>query len=244
MDPGIKFEPLGKGIGVAVSKEHTFGTDAILLANFCAAKNGDDMVDLGTGCGIIPFIVMRDKKLKSCVGVDISERAVELASIGAKKNGFDSFKAICADITDLKGKISFGNHTLVTFNPPYKAAGAGIKSKNPTVRAARHEISGDMEAFVKTAARLLQTSGRLVMCQRPERAAELITLMSNSGIEPKRMRAVAKCVGERPWLVMVEGRRCAAVGLTIEPTLYIQDGEGNYSKEMIDIYGDYKQEYL
>lgn len=244
MDQSIKLEPLGNGVQVAVSPRHTFGTDAILLANFCRAKQGDDMVDLGTGCGIIPFVVMRDKKLKTCCGVDISKEAVDLATLGAEKNGFNNFKAVCADICDLKGKIAFGIHTIVTFNPPYKAKDAGIKSKDPTVRTARHETAGDMETYVQVAAKLLQTGGRLVMCQRPERAAELITLMSRCGVEPKRLRMVAKCVGEAPWLVLVEGKRCANVGLIIEPTLYVQDKHGNYTKEMLDIYGIYKQEYL
>ena len=244
MDESIKFEPLGNGKVAAVSKEHTFGTDAVLLANFCRAKAGDKMVDLGTGCGIIPFLVMRDKSLKSCVGVDISESAVKLANIGARENGYKNFCAVCSDISDLKGKVAFGCHTLATFNPPYKAAGAGIESKDPAIRTARHETAGDMESHISVAARLLQTGGRLCMCQRPERAAELISLMSRYGVEPKRMRLVAKSVGEKPWLVLIEGKRCANTGLIIEPTLYVYDKENSYTKEMIDIYGSYKAEHL
>ncbi|MBR3144767.1 MAG: methyltransferase [Clostridia bacterium] len=244
MDESIKFEPLGNGVKVAVSKHHTFGTDAILLANFSNAKNGDSLIDLGTGCGIIPFVIMRDKKLKSAVGVDISKEAVDLANIGARENGFENFSAICSDINDLKGKVGFGSNTLVTFNPPYKAKDAGLESRDITVRTARHETAGNMASFVEVAAKLLQTGGRLCMCQRPERAAELITLMAKNKVEPKRMRLVSKKVGERPWLVLLEGKRSAKTGLVIEPTLYLYDNKGDYTEDMLNIYGIYKEQFL
>lgn len=82
------------------------------------------------------------------------------------------------------------------------------------------------------------------MCHRPERLAELMDLMREYKVEPKRLRMVAKCVGEKPWLVLVEGRRCGNTGLVIEPTLYVEDGQGNFTEEMIEIYGSYKEAYI
>lgn len=82
------------------------------------------------------------------------------------------------------------------------------------------------------------------MCQRPERLAEMMSLMRKYKVEPKRLRLVCKCVGASPWLVMVEGRRCGNTALAIEPTLYVENGNGNFSDEMIQIYGSYKEAYL
>ena len=82
------------------------------------------------------------------------------------------------------------------------------------------------------------------MCQRPERLAEMMDLMRKYKVEPKRLRLVCKCVGHSPWLVLLEGRRCGAPALTIEPTLYIENGQGDFSQEMINIYGSYKEAYL
>jgi tRNA1(Val) A37 N6-methylase TrmN6 len=44
--------------------------------------------------------------------------------------------------------------------------------------------------------------------------------------------------------VLVEGRRCGNTALSIEPTLYVEDGNGNFSDEMIQIYGSYKEAYI
>ena len=81
------------------------------------------------------------------------------------------------------------------------------------------------------------------MCHRPERLSELMSIMTSCKVEPKRLRLVCQRRGEEPWLVLVEGKRCGNTGLRIEPTLYVEEN-GNFSKEMIEIYGAYKEAYL
>lgn len=244
MDPKlIKREPIGNGFHVNVTKHHTFGTDAILLSYFAAARRDDRLVDLGTGCGIIPFLMLRNKSLKRAVGVDISHEAIELAALTADELSLDNFTAVESNLNDLKGKVDFGCHTLITCNPPYKAPGAGLKNPDSVEATARHEIECTLEDIISVSARLLQTAGRLCMCHRPERLSELMCLMTKYKLEPKRLRLVCQRKGEEPWLVLVEGKKCAHTGLRISPTLYVEEN-GELSAEMIDIYGSYKEEYL
>ncbi|MBO5021317.1 MAG: methyltransferase, partial [Clostridia bacterium] len=77
-----------------------------------------------------------------------------------------------------------------------------------------------------------------------ERMAELLSLMRQYKVEPKRLRLVCQRAGEEPWLILVEGKRCANTGLRISPTLYVEDENGDFSQEMIDIYASYKKEHL
>ncbi len=243
MEQNLKKEPLGKDYFVYVSPHHTFGTDAVLLSNFANAKQKDKLVDLGTGCGIIPLLMLRENKPKEAIGVDISEEAIALLNKTIKELNISNFKAINSDLNDLKGKVEFGCHTLITCNPPYKANGAGLKNPDAVEMVARHEVACTLEDIISVSSKLLQTSGRLCMCHRPERLSELMSLMSKYKIEPKRLRLVCQRKGEEPWLVLVEGKRCANVGLRIEPTLYVEEN-GNFSSEMIKIYGAYKEAYL
>ena len=244
MDQSIKREPIGEGKFIYVSPHHTFGTDAVLLSNFANAKRNDKLVDLGTGCGIIAFLTLRDGNCQSAYGVDISAEAIELAKKTKQEFRFDNFTSVLSDLKDLKGKVPFGSNTLVTCNPPYKAPQAGLKNPDSVKSVARHEVECTLEDIIAVSAKLLQTGGRLCMCQRPERLAEMMDLMRKYKVEPKRLRLVCKCVGQSPWLVLLEGRRSAKTALTIEPTLYIEDGNGNFSDEMINIYGSYKEAYL
>lgn len=239
----IRKEPLGNGFSVYVSENHTFGTDAVLLADFAAAKKTDHMVDLGTGCGIIPLLMLRDGKLQTAYGVEISEEAAALARRSSEENNTGNFSVLCSDLKELKGKIPFGAHTLVTCNPPYKAPKAGLESADERQRVARHEIACTLRDIMATASKLLQTAGRFCVCHRPERLAELLDLMREYGLEPKRMRLVCQRTGEEPWLVLVEGKKCAHTGMRIAPTLYVEEN-GKFSPEMIRIYGAYKEAYL
>ena len=243
MEPSIKKEPLGKGYFVCVSRHHTFGTDAVVLSHFANPKKKDKLVDLGTGCGIIPLLMLRDGKLERAVGVDISGEATTLAQQTINELEIPNFSAINCDLKELKGKVDFGSHTLVTCNPPYKAPNAGLKNPDSVEMVARHEVACTLEDIVAVAAKLLQTNGRLCMCHRPERLAELISLMSKYKLEPKRLRLVAQRKGEEPWLVLLEGRRCGNIGMRIEPTLYVEEN-GEFSPEMLEIYGPYKEAYL
>lgn len=243
MDQKLRKEPLGKGFFVYVTDHHTFGTDAVLLSNFASAKQKDRMVDLGTGCGIIPLLMLREGNLNFATGVDISDEATVIATKTVADQNIENFKIVNSNLTDLKGKVEFGYHTLVTCNPPYKSPNGGLKNPDRVLQVARHETECTLEDIVSVGAKLLQTGGRLCMCHRPERLAELMSLMTKYKVEPKRLRLVCQRKGEEPWLVLVEGRRSGNIGLRIEPTLYVEE-DGGLSREMIEIYGAYKEAYL
>jgi len=236
-------EPLGNGFFINVTAHHTFGTDAILLANFSSPKKRDKLIDLGTGCGIIPLVILRNGFLSEAVGVDISHEAAEIAKKTVAELKLNNFQIIESDLKELSGKVEFGSFNLVTCNPPYKAPNAGLKNEDSVIMTARHETACTLEDIISVASKLLQFSGRLCMCHRPERLSELMCLMTKYGIEPKRLRLVCQRKGEEPWLVLVEGRRGGKTGLRISPTLYVEQ-DGKLSQEMIDIYGAYKEAYL
>ena len=240
----MKKEPLGKNVYVYVSKNHTFGTDAVLLADFATTKKVKTHVDLGTGCGIIPLLLLRDRMTASSIGVEISDEAVELAEKSAKEYAENSLTVLHLDLKDLKGKLPFGTFDLVTCNPPYKASGAGILSEGDRDIVARHETMCTLEDVIETGSKLLKSSGSLCICQRPERLSDIFCLMREYKVEPKRLRTVCKKSGEEPWLVLVEGKRDAKPSLRIMPTLFVYDEKGELSEEMIKIYGPYKEEHL
>ena len=206
MDESIReLSPIGNGVEIYVSRHHTFGTDAVILNHFAAAKPRDSVVDLGTGCGIIPFLMLRKGGPKSIVGVDISEEAIDLATLTKEKNGFNNFTPVLSDLNELRGKVEFGCHNLVTCNPPYKATDAGIKNPDSVLSVARHEVACTLEDIVSVSARLLQTGGRLCMCHRPERLVDALAIMRQYKLEPKIMRLISPCHGKEANLVLIYG---------------------------------------
>ncbi len=241
-----KSEPLGNGIRIITSKEHGFWTDTILLADFSSPKKNERACDLGTGCGAIPLIWSRDIKYRSVAAVEIQPEACDMALRSVKYNGLeDKISVINADLRELKGRLEFSSYDLVVCNPPYKAAGCGIVSESGSKKIARHEACCTVGDIAEAAAGLLNFSGKLCMCQRPERLSDVITEMRRFGIEPKRLRFVQQRMSKPPKLFLIEGRRGGRPnGLIVEPTLFIESEGGGFSDEMIKIYGAYKEEYL
>ena len=83
--------------------------------------------------------------------------------------------------------------------------------------------------------------GRLCMCNRPERLSDTIFAMKNNGIEPKRLRLVTKTPYTRPWLFLIEGRKGGKPFMNVDPLLIMYGEDGELSKEVTDIYGEYKE---
>ena len=243
---GERLEPLGGGVRVIVSDEHKFWTDTVLLADFASPKRNDNACDLGSGCGAIPLIWLRNHAPKSVTAVEIQENACNMLQRSVEFNGFaDRISILNSDLRELKGKLKLSSYDLVVCNPPYKASGAGIQSKNSSHIIARHESMCTMDDIASAAKSLLNFSGRLCMCQRPERLSDVISSMRAHNIEPKRLRFVQQRLGKAPKLFLIEGRRGGKPGgLIVEPVLLIEGENGDFSEEMIQIYGEYKEGYL
>lgn len=232
-------EYLGSGITAFVSQAHSFGTDAVLLADFANPSKKSVCCDLGSGCGIIPLLWCK-KETGKITAVEIQPLGTKQTEAAIEFNSLQNrLTAVNSDLKDLKGKVPFGFFDVVTMNPPYKASGAGIESSGNADKIARHETMCSLSDICESAKKLLNFGGRFCMCIRPERMAEMICEMHAAGIEPKRMKLVSKCPGKAPWLVLVEGRRGGKPGITVEPELFVHSADGSYSDEMKKIYGDY-----
>ena len=95
---------------------------------------------LGTGCGIIPMIMQRVKPPKVIFALDIQKKAVEQLKMSIEKSGVETIVPVNADLKELWEGAPLGKCSLVTCNPPYKAADSGIESELDAHRIARHEI--------------------------------------------------------------------------------------------------------
>lgn len=240
----IHLEPLGNGVKIYVSESYHFSTDTILLADFSKPKAYKKCADLGTGCGTIPLLWLKGDKSLKIDAVELQQNACKLAEKSVELNGFaDNMKIINADLRELNGILPLGCYDLVVCNPPYKLGGSGIKNPESAKLIARHESECTLDDICKTASKLLQFGGRFCVCQRPERLADVMEGMRRFDIEPKRLRLVQQRKSKTPKLFLLEGRRGGKRGyLDVMPTLFIEDESGNFSDEMMKIYGDYKSE--
>ena len=242
----IHLEPLGGGLKIYVSDSYHFSTDTILLANFSKPKGNKHCVDLGTGCGTIPLLWLRENPALHISAVEIQDNACRLLADSVRLNGLENhIQVVNADLKQLDGILPFGAYDLVACNPPYKLSGTGIQNPETAKQIARHETECTLDDICEAAARLLNFGGKFCVCQRPERLADVMESMRRFDLEPKRLRLVQQRQTKAPKLFLLEGRKGGKRGfMDVLPTLLIEDEHGGFSQEMIEIYGDYKSQFI
>ena len=238
---GEHIEDLGEGVGVVVSKQHTFGTDAMLLAHFANPKRNDIACDFGSGCGIIPFLWIRDGKCKEITAIEIQENGCNQMLRSKELNNTEKITILNRDLKEIND-LQSGSFDLVTMNPPYKIQNGGIKNDEEYATIARHETFCNMNDIAKSAARLLRFGGKFCICHRPERVFDAMYSMRENGIEPKTLRFVSKKGDTQPWLVLIEGKRGAKNGLKVEKNLVAYNDDGTLTDEMLEITEKYRKE--
>ena len=215
-----------------------FGVDAVLLANFANVKNNSRVIDMCTGTGIVPFILVGKTKASSITGLEVQEEMVEMANRSIKINELeDKMDFICGDLTNLQLLKSIKKADVVTVNPPYKLASSGIINPSDKNAIARHEILCTLEDVIVAARILLKDNGRFYMVHRPERLADIFCLMRKHRIEPKRVKMVHPNTTREPNIVLVEGQRDGGKFMRWEAPLYVYNDNGQYSDEIEKIYG-------
>lgn len=228
-----------KGLKIIQNKNgFCFGIDSVLLSDFAKnIKDGSNVLDLGTGTGIISILLCGKTKLKKITGVEIQKEVAQMAKRSGKLNSLeDKFKVINCDILDLN-KI-YGNQSfdVIVTNPPYKKKDTGIINENKMKYISRHELTANLEDFVKVSSTLLKDKGEFYMVNRPERLVDIISLMRNYKIEPKILRFVCSNINKSPNLILIKGIKNAKTFLKIEKNLYVYDEKSNYTDEILKIY--------
>ncbi|MEG1257068.1 tRNA1(Val) (adenine(37)-N6)-methyltransferase [Clostridium sp.] len=227
-----------KGIHIIQKKDgFRFGVDAVLLANFTKIKKNGTAIDLCSGTGIIPFIIKGKSQCGSIYGIEIQKEFAEMANRTSSYNGFqDEVKFIEADLKDISFLKSLDRVDVVTVNPPYKLHNSGIINEKDKNAIARHEVCCKLEDVIVAARMLLKDNGRFFMVHRPERIADILTLMRKYKIEPKRIRFVHPKPGKAPNILLVEGQRDGGAFLKIEDPLYVHMDDDSYSPEIQALY--------
>lgn len=219
-------------------KSFRFGVDAVLLSDFANVKCKFRVIDLCTGTGIVPFLILGKYNPKEIVGLEIQDDMVEMANRSTILNNVSNkIKFVLRDLKDIDFLKELGKFDVLTVNPPYKLNNAGIVNPSDKLAIARHEVMCDLEDVIKAARYLLKDNGRMYMVHRPERLADIITLMRKYKIEPKRVKMVHPNTKKAPNIVLVEGQRDGGRFLKWEAPLYVYNDEGGYSDEINKIYG-------
>ena len=171
-----------KNLKIIQNKEgFCFGMDSVLLSDFAKEmRHHAKVLDLGTGTGIISILLCGKTDLKKVIGVEIQKEVAEMASRSIQLNDLqDKFEIINENILNLNNIYKKQSFDVIVTNPPYKKKNTGMINEKEKKIISRHEITANLEDFIKISKDLLKDNGEFYMVHRPERLVDILKVEKN-----------------------------------------------------------------
>lgn len=209
-----------------------FSIDALLLARFALPANTASLrestvADLGTGCGVVALAMLLDTPQLCATGIDIDSVLTEAATANASRLGFsDRFTTHTVNLADIRKSLCAESAAIVVSNPPYRRVNQGRHAATALRTHALFETAGSLETFVNAAAYLVRNKGRFCCIYPAERLTQLITACTAARLEPKRLLMIHSKADREANLLLLETRKNANSGCTVDPPLILYTGEG------------------
>jgi tRNA1Val (adenine37-N6)-methyltransferase len=212
---------------------YRYSIDAVILASAVQPKPGETLVDLGTGCGIIPLILAFRHPGIRIWAVELQAPLAAVAEANIRENEMTSqVTVVRGDMRDIRPQRVGAPVDTVVSNPPYRRGRSGRVNPDEERALARHEIAVTLPDIVRVSRRLLKTGGRFVMIYTADRLADLLWHMRDERIEPKRLRSVHSHADKEAHWVLIEGTKDGGPGMVVSPPLIVYAGPGGYSAEV------------
>ena len=149
------------------------------------------------------------------------------------------YNIINDDIKNLSNLYESDSFDIITCNPPYFKydKNKSLINEDEEKAIARHEITLNLEKLFAIAKKLLKNNGVISIVHRPERFVEVVEEMKKNNIEPKKVQFVYPKKDMEANIMLIEGSKNGKPGLKILPPLYTHLENGDYTEEVLKIFG-------
>ncbi len=212
-----------------------FSIDSILLANFVTInKSSSHILDIGTGNAPIPL--MLTKRTNALIdGVEIQKESYLLALESVEYNTKqEQIKLYNEDINNFYLNMNNNYYDTIISNPPYFKSNMK-SSTNINKKIARTEETLTIKNIFVIAKKLLKNMGNIAIVIDTERLIEVINIMKENSIEPKRIQFVYPKSSKNSKIMLIEGTKNGNPGIKILNPIFIQDEKDDYTKEIKEI---------
>lgn len=210
------------------------GTDAILLGRWVEVRPEDVVLDIGTGCGLLP-LMLAQKGVGQVDAVDIDLASVKEATVNFKASQWrDQLKAYCTDIVDFQTEKQYD---LIVSNPPFFNRFSKCDSERKS--RARHNDAGlSYETLCKVVCRWLKPDGRFVVVLPADMSAEFLKVAGKLGLFLYKKLNIIPIMGKEPNRVNLELGFGKADEIQ-EASFVIRGADNRFTEQYKDFLKDY-----
>ena len=210
------------------------GTDGVLLGAWAKVDKSLNILDIGTGSGLIA-IMMAQRTAAKITGIDYDPDAAEQAKENAKNSPFSQqIEISCHDITTYKCSSLFDN---IVSNPPYFEE--DILPPNSTRANARHTNGLSLQCLVENAKRLMKRDALFQVILPFKACPRFISLCALSGLSLVHRTDICTKEGKpfkRSMLRFINNIKATCPETDI---LSLSDGKGGRSEQYKKLTEDY-----
>jgi len=204
------------------TKGYRFSVDPILLSQFVRIRRDERVIDLGTGCGILPLLLSQNTNAHSFVGVEIQKGLIECAEKNVALNHLeDRISILKQDFRELRRIFPPGSFDVAVSNPPYREYRTGRINPSTEKAIARHEVKGKLKDLISVVSYLVPPKGRCYLIFPAPRTVDLFVGLRNGKLEPKRIKFVHPRIEEEAKFILAESVKTSGVELKIVSPLIL-----------------------
>jgi tRNA1Val (adenine37-N6)-methyltransferase len=217
---------------------YRYSIEPFLLANFVPLLPGQSVLDIGTGCGIIPLLMVQREPALKVTAIEIQDSTQAQKNI--HHNGMDAqITLIHGDFLEEAEHMATESFDHIVSNPPYRKVQTGRINPDSGKALARHELALNMSSLLDKSERLLKKGGQISLAYPPERMPEVLRELENRSLYPSSARFVHGTTLALAKIVLVSARKGKKSDFSVAAPLTVYNGDGTYSKEMEEIYASF-----
>lgn len=192
-------------------------TDTMVLGEFIEIKKTDLVIDIGTNTGALMLYASMHNP-KKIVGIDINDKALELAKQNMELNNVDNYELIHVDGNNFR---YHEEADVIIFNPPYFKKPLKDVAINKYLALAKYEDNFMLESMINTVNKNLRNGGTFYYLFQTSRLNEVIKCLNNKKLVIKKLQFVYDVNKEHSTLVLIKAIKGANEGLIVEKPIII-----------------------
>lgn len=154
------------------------GTDGVLLGAWAGKKVPNNILDIGTGTGLIALMLAQRFPIANVIGVEHNALACSDAHGNFRKSPFSSrLNLVQSKIQDFTSDTKFD---LIVSNPPFFEN--ALESSNQDRNSARHSVDLNFKDLIESVSQFLNHDGQFATVLPKIRENELLNLATNHGL--------------------------------------------------------------
>lgn len=215
---------------------YRYSIEPFLLADFISVLPDQSVLDIGTGCGIIPLLMVHREPTLNVTAVEIQDCSI--AEKNFQQNGM-AISLIAGDFLKEADNLAPESFDHIVSNPPYRKIQTGRINPDSGKALARHELALNMGSLLDKSAPLLKHGGQISLAYPPERLGETLQELERRNLYPKMTRFVHGNLTAPAKIFLVSALKGKKSDFSVAPPLTVYNDDGSYSNEMTGIYASF-----